>query len=207
MKKLLGIVLAAIMLFTACSPQPKEEYPPEKIDFGNGNYSWHYFDEKGQRIKYESFRNNVLEEIHYIEFDEEGNKTKDTETDAEGNELLRTETTWENGKMKYEVRYKNGIMSSEDFYDKNECRYLTKGYKDGVLLSWTEGFFDENHRAVMHIYHRADDTVSCMQEYGEDANGSSVTQTSYFDENENLLKVVRKTAIPNGYREEILFEK
>ena len=40
-----------------------------------------------------------------------------------------------------------------------------------------------------------------------DENGNFVTQTSEFNENEELLKVVRKTSVPNGFREEILFEK
>ena len=117
MKRLLGIILVVCMLFTACSSQPREKYPPQKMDFGGGNYSWHYFDDKGQRIKYESYEKDVLKEIHYIEFDEEGHKIKDTTTDPDGNELSRTETTWENGKTTYEVRYKNGLMSLEDFYD------------------------------------------------------------------------------------------
>lgn len=207
MKRLLGIILVVCMLFTACSSQPQEKYPPQKMDFGGGNYSWHYFDDKGQRIKYESYEKDVLKEIHYIEFDEEGHKIKDTTTDPEGNELSRTETTWENGKTTYEVRYKNGLMSLEDFYDKNENNYLSKSYDKGVLYSWTESFYDENNRATISVGYRADGTISWMNEYGEDENGNFVTQTSEFNENEELLKVVRKTSIPNGFREEILFEK
>ena len=98
-------------------------------------------------------------------------------------------------------------MSLEDFYDKNENNYLSKSYDKGVLYSWTESFYDENNRATVSVGYRADGTISWMNEYGEDENGNFVTQTSEFNENEELLKVVRKTSVPNGLREEILFEK
>jgi len=207
MKKLFAILLVAVMIFTGCSSQPEEKYPPQKMDFGNGNYSWHYFDDKGQRIKYEVFKNDVLTEIHYIEFDENGNQVKKTTTDAEGNETLRDEITYENGKKTYMIRYRNGVVSMEDFYDENENCYLSKLYKDGVLYSWTESFYGDDNLATMAIGYRADGTAEWMNEYGEDENGNFTILSSYFNENEEVIKIVRKTSIQNGHREEVLFEK
>ena len=207
MKRFFAFLLMMAMLFTACGSQPAEKYPPQKMDFGDGNYSWHYFDDKGQRIKYESYKKDVLTEIHYIEFDEDGNKVKETTTDPDGNELSRTETTWKDNKRSYEVRYKNGLMSVEDFYDKNENVYLSKSYDKGVLYSWTESFYDENNSAIISVGYRADGTARWMNEYSEDADGNFVTQTSEYSENEELLKITRRTSTKNGFREEILFEK
>lgn len=207
MKRFFAFLLMMAMLFTACGSQPAEKYPPQKMDFGDGNYSWHYFDDKGQRIKYESYEKDVLTEIHYIKFDEDGNKVKETTTDHDGNELSRTETTWKNGKRSYEVRYKNGLMSMEDFYDENENIYLSKSYDKGVLYSWTESFYDENNSATVSVGYRADGTARWMNEYSEDADGNFVTQTSEYSENEELLKITRRTSTKNGFREEILFEK
>ena len=207
MKRFFAFLLMIAMLFTACGSQPAEKYPPQKMDFGDGNYSWHYFDDKGQRIKYESYEKDVLTEIHYIKFDEDGNKVKETTTDPDGNELSRIETTWKNGKRSYEVRYKNGLMSMEDFYDENENIYLSKSYDKGVLYSWTESFYDENNSATVSVGYRADGTARWMNEYSEDADGNFVTQTSEYSENEELLKITRRTSTKNGFREEILFEK
>lgn len=207
MKRFFAFLLMMAMLFTACGSQPAEKYPPQKMDFGGGDYSWHYFNDNGQRIKYEVFKKDVLTEIHYSEYDEQGNEVEDIVTDPDGNELSRTETTWKNGKRSYEVRYKNGLMSMEDFYDENENIYLSKSYDKGVLYSWTESFYDENNSAIISVGYRADGTARWMNEYGKDENGNFVTQTSEYSENEELLKITRRTSTKNGFREEILFEK
>lgn len=134
MKRFFAFLLIMAMLFTACGSKPAEKYPPQKMDFGDGNYSWHYFDDKGQRIKYES-------------------------------------------------------------------------YEKDVLYSWTESFYDENNSAIISVGYRADGTARWMNEYSEDADGNFVTQTSEYSENEELLKITRRTSTKNGFREEILFEK
>lgn len=207
MKKIFALILVVAMAFSACGGQPAEKYPPQKMDFGGGDYSWHYFNDNGQRIKYEVFKKDVLTEIHYSEYDEAGNEIKDTVTDPDGNELKRDEITYENGKKTYMVRYRNGVISLEDFFDENENNYLSKLYEDGVLYSWTESFYDEDNSATMSVGYRADGTVQWMNEYSEDENGNFVTQMSDFDENEELLKVVKRTSTKNGYKEEIIFEK
>jgi len=59
----------------------------------------------------------------------------------------------------------------------------------------------------MSVGYRADGTVQWMNEYSEDENGNFATQMSDFDENEELLKIVKRTSTKNGYKEEIIFEK
>lgn len=207
MKKLFALIMVMTMAFTACSGRQKEKYPPQKMDFGGGDYSWHYFDDNGQRIKYEVFKDDVLTEIHYSEYDEAGNEIRNITTDPEGNELVRTETTYENGKKTYQLRYRNGVMVMEEFYDDNENNYLSKYYDNGTLYSWTESFYNENNSATMSVGYRADGTVQWVNEYSKDENGNFVTNMSEFDENEELVKLVKRTNTKNGYKEEIIFEK
>ena len=63
MKKLFAFIFAISVLFTACSSRQKEKYPPQKTDFGDGGYTWNYYNDNGQRIKYEVFKQYALTEI------------------------------------------------------------------------------------------------------------------------------------------------
>ncbi|MBQ7904092.1 MAG: hypothetical protein IJ362_10220 [Oscillospiraceae bacterium] len=205
MKKLSSLILAIILLFTACGA--KEKYPPQKQDFGGGDYTWHYYNDRGQRIRYEAFRDEKLTEIHHFEYDADGNVIKKQTTDPDGNELVRDEITYESGKQTYLIRYRNGLISMEDYYDENENVYLSKLYKEGRLNSITETFYGEDKLATMSICYRPDGTAQWMQEYGDNEEGRFTTRTSYFDENEEVIKIVLKTSTANGYKEEILFDR
>ena len=195
------------MLLTLCACNSEKE-KVEKMDFGNGNYSLHYFSSDEQRTRYESYKDDVLTEIVYFEYDENNNVIKRTFTDADGNETKRNCYTFENNKLTKETTYVNNVICIEDFYDENDNIYLSKRYdENGNLESYSEGYYDEDGKATHHIYYRADDTIESLVEYSKDANGKHVSLFTYYDENEEMIKQVRKTETANGYKEEILFEK
>ena len=207
MKKIFALIMTMAVLLTACGSEPAEKYPPQRMDFGGGDYAWNYYNDEGQRIKCESYTDEVMTEILYFEYDENGNVIKLTTTDTQGNEMQRRETTYKNGQKFHEIIYMEGVMKLEDFYDESGNCYLSKSYKDGELDSYTESFYDENNSATMSAGHRADGTIRWINEYGKDEDGNFVTVMSEYDENEELLKMVKKTSVKNGFREEILFEK
>lgn len=209
MKKIIGLALAFMLMFTACGgTEAQEKYPPQKMDFGDGNYSWHYYDDRGVRTKYEVFRDDVLTEIHYFEYDADGNVIKNTITDAEGNETKRTETTYKNSVRDYSATFNDGHIAIECWYaEDGEREVLNKYYDDnGQLEEWNESLYDEE-LGDFTLFHRADDTIYLMHEYTEDENGRFVTISTYYDENEEIEKIVERTNTANGYKDEILFDR
>ncbi|MBQ6868116.1 MAG: hypothetical protein IJO16_05565 [Clostridia bacterium] len=228
MKKLIFMMLAALMLLTACSSEPKPEVQTdplgnkyylyrdkegiaekEKIELSDGFYNWAYYDESGTHIiKSERF-NASDEQIGHTEyeFDADGNMIKDTSFLKDGTEGTRMEYAYENGNKTYQATYKSGVILREEYFDENEHKIMTKTYENGELTEWSEPFTDEETGVNGHFYYRPDNTLRLMQEFGYNENNEFVTTETEFDENEEVVKITASTTTKTGIKEEVLFER
>lgn len=227
MKKLIPIILASLMLLTACSSEPKPEVQTdplgnkyylyrdkegiaekEKIELSDGFYKWAYYDESGTHIiKSESF-NASDEQIGHTEyeFDAAGKMVKETIFEGD-TERTRIEYEYENGKKTYQANYWYGVIGRETYYDENEHQIMCKEYENGELSGWSEPFTDEETGVDGYLYYRPDNTLRLMQEFIPEDKGEQTTLETEFDENEEVIKITSTKTTKTGIKKEVLFER
>lgn len=224
MKKLILMMLAALMLLTACSSEPKPEIKEdqygnkfylyrnkegiavkEKIDLSDGLYVWKYYDESGTNIIKDERFNASDEQIGHsdYEYDADGNMIKETSFLKDGTEGTRMEYAYENGNKTYQATYKSGVILREEYFDENEHEIMTKSYENGELTEWSEPFTDEETGVNGYFYYRPDNTLRLMQEFIQEGKGKISTISTEFDENEEVIRIVKSS----DNKEEVIFER